>query len=96
MLKGSRRQMLVLRTCGSRYFDEAYLVLRNGMTPTRAGKQDILAEANRILDEASVPYKRRRRRPSASLFFLGSLCGIAAGSLIFFLLARCGLLTFIK
>ena len=95
MLKGSRRQMLVLRTCGSRYFDEAYLVLRSGMTPTRAGKRDILAEANRILDEASVPYKRRHV-PSAILFFLGSVCGISVGGLIFVLLARCGLLTFIK
>ena len=54
MLKGCRKQMIVLRGTGSEIFDEAYFVLK------KSGEKDfhrelerksMLLEANRILEE---------------------------------------------
>ena len=75
MIKGSRRQMIVVRTDDSRYFDEAYFVLRKNLKVPP--QNDILKEANRILDErvsesrSSTHHSRLRW-----LFFgVGVLCG---------------------
>ena len=48
MIKGAQKQMIVLRTGSSRYFDEAYFVLRREVRAHRGIKNDILREAHRI------------------------------------------------
>lgn len=81
MLKGSRRQLIVVRTGRSRYFDEAYFILRREMDASKMGRADILQEANRILQESTPDGKRNRRRSLFLMpFLLGLLigCGIAA------------------
>lgn len=81
MLKGSRRQLIVVRTGRSRYFDEAYFILRREMDASKTGREDILQEANRILQESTPDGKRNRRRSLFLMpFLLGLLigCGIAA------------------
>ncbi len=83
MVKGARKQMIVLKTGDSRYFDEAYFVLRREVKQNRGGMGDILSEANRILEESEPEGRGRRRLPRAVLFFLGGiLCGGGAVLLI--------------
>ncbi len=88
MIKGSRKQMIVVRTGNSRYFDEAYFVLKNGVENQAPSGKDILREANRILEEimptASKPV--RWRAPAWLLFAGGSLCGGLVSALFALLL----------
>ena len=92
MIKGTQKQMIVLRTGDSRYFDEAYFVLRREIKADRRLKNDILLEANRILEESRVSPRelaRRRRRwwlGGAAVFLVGSLCGGGISLLICLLL----------
>ena len=49
MIKGAQKQMIVVRTGDSRYFDEAYFVLRREIKAHRGSRNDMLTEANRII-----------------------------------------------
>ena len=92
MVKGTQKQMIVLRTGDSRYFDEAYFVLRREIKADRRVKNDILIEANRILEESRVSPRelsRRRRRKwlgAVAVFAVGCLCGGGVSALICLLL----------
>ena len=89
MIKGAQKQMIVIRTGNSRYFDEAYFVLRREVHGTGQEKNDILAEANRILEEHALQTggKRKRHLPrGVLLFLLGILCGAAVALLLGLLL----------
>ena len=71
MIKGSQKQLIVVRTGNSRYFDEAYFVLRRELQNERCDRSDILLEADRILRESAPQdgrgkHKKRRRRPQRS------------------------------
>lgn len=87
MIKGAQKQMIVLRTGDSHYFDEAYFVLRRELHANRCSK-DMLREANRILEENALsdtgergngrPKAGRRRLMSLLWFLLGLALG--AGS----------------
>ncbi len=77
MIKGARKQMIVVRTGNSRYFDEAYFVLREEAQKENGKSTDILSEANRLLaemtPELSPAVKNQNRQ---WLFFgVGGLCG---------------------
>ena len=54
MLKGAQKRMIVVRTGDSRYFDEAYFVLRREIGGGRSSCADMLSEANRILEESGI------------------------------------------
>ena len=92
MIKGTQKQMIVLRTGESRYFDEAYFVLRREIRTDRGMKNDILLEANRILEESRVfpcdvgRRTRGRRLAAIAVFLAGSICGGALAVLICLLL----------
>ena len=63
MIKGARKEMIVVRTGGSRYFDEAYFVLREDAQKNRSKNTNILDEANRILAEISpewIPSSKKK------------------------------------
>ncbi len=84
MIKGAQKQMIVIRTGSSRYFDEAYFVLRKEVKERRPSHTDMLTEANRILEE-SDPTPRPRNKRSARgvlLFLAGILCG-GMGAVLF-------------
>ena len=87
MIKGAQKQMIVVRTGGSRYFDEAYFVLRKDVKPARGEQSDMLSEADRILKESETvrPVKKPHRAKPYFLFALGILLGAAAAVLIFLL-----------
>ncbi len=85
MIKGSRRQMVVMRTGGSKYFDEAYFVLRRGWQEPKHGRDEILTEANRILEEGIGAATAIPRKKLRWLWFLaGIFCGalLSAGILL--------------
>ena len=77
MIKGSQKQLIVLRTGRSRYFDEAYFVLRREIRAGRECHGDILSEANRILEENTPRAKggARRRWLSILFFVIGMILG---------------------
>ncbi len=52
MLRGAQKQMIVIRTHDSRLFEEAYFVVRKPHTGRPACKEDMLWEANRIIERS--------------------------------------------
>ena len=73
LLKGCQKRIICLQSADSRLFREAFFVMREGCTGER--EEDILAEANRILDEnllRRTPRSKRLRRllPALVLAFL--------------------------
>ena len=54
MLRGAQKQMIVVRTHGSRVFEEACFVIRRGAVQADADEGDMLREANHII-ETSLP-----------------------------------------
>ena len=88
MIRGAQKRMIVLKTASSRYFDEAYFVLRREIEAENEPNTAILAEADRILREHTpVAPPRRRRPPRAWGLFLGGILlgGAVAAALILLL-----------
>ena len=81
--------MIVVRTGDSRYFDEAYFVLRRGVRAGREEQGDMLTEANRILHESQTgrPVRKQHRLKPCLLFALGLLLGAGAAVLVCLLAA---------
>ena len=91
MLRGAQKQMIVVRTHGSRVFEEACFVIRRGAVQADADEGEMLREANRIIENTLPPTRvcreeervddgvRRRVGLLAGLvwFFLG--CSAGAG-----------------
>ena len=88
MIKGARKQMIVVRTSRSRYFDEAYFVLREDAQKDKRKSKDILGEANRILAEMAPERSSHAQKPNRQwLFFgIGGICGAVLSVLITLLL----------
>lgn len=79
MIKGARKEMIVVRTSNSRYFDEAYFVLRDDAQKKRRKSTDMLGEANRILAQIAPDYTATTKKPGRQwLFFcIGGFLGAA-------------------
>ena len=84
MMKGAQKQMIVVRTADSRYFDEAYFVLRREIKAQRSDKNEMISEANRILRDCGLSPRPPRKRISRGVcFFLsGILCGGVVAALV--------------
>ena len=83
MIKGAQKQLIVVRTANSRYFEEAYFVLRRDLVRGDCRKGDMISEANRILAEHRPSDTRRSKRRRSLLFFgAGILLGAAIALLI--------------
>ena len=81
MLRGAKKNMIVVRTRDSRMFEEAYFVMRRD-TGTAVDETDMLWEANRILESTSHGVGReptvrpvRSRLRGAIWFVLGLVSG---------------------
>lgn len=88
MIKGARKEMIVVRIGNSRYFDEAYFVLREDVKKDTRKSTDILGEANRILSEISpesAPTPKIKNRKWV-FFGAGGVCGAVLGVLLMLLL----------
>lgn len=88
MIKGARKQMIVVRTGDSRYFDEAYFVLREDAQRERKKSTDILNEANRILSEITPDSSPDRQKRNHQWFFfgIGGICGAVLSAIVTLLL----------
>ena len=87
MIRGAKKQMIVLHTGNSPYFDAAYFILKNKQAKEKTATGDILAEANRILSE-NQPHRPSlwERLKSLRLFSLGVLCGAVLSLLVWLLI----------
>lgn len=86
MIRGAQKQMIVVRTGDSRYFDEAYFVLRREVDCRARNSDDLLREAEKILEERGKSSVKKEKGGEKSLFFLlGSLAGALLTALIFLL-----------
>ena len=76
--------MIVVRTGNSRYFDEAYFVLREDAQKERKKSTDILKEANRILSEITPDNAPTTKKQKRQWFFfgIGGLCGAALSVIV--------------
>ena len=88
MIKGARKEMIVVRTGNSRYFDEAYFVLRDDAQKEKQKSTSILDEANRILDEITpeFPMSEKKKNRGWMFFAVGTLCGAVLSVIITLLL----------
>ena len=96
MLRGAKKNMIVVRTRDSRMFEEAYFVMRRDSVLTGADEADMLWEANRILENALPRYERelteeatteRRSRLRGLIWFgMGLISGGGLTGLLFFLI----------
>jgi hypothetical protein len=71
MIKGARKEMIVVRTSSSRYFDEAYFVLRDDAQKERRKSADILGEANRILAQIAPDHAVLQKKEGKQWIFFG-------------------------
>ena len=81
MLRGYRREMIVMHTKESPLFESAYFVLRRERENSPA--PDMVSEANRIIGEGGTCLGRRRRRRGVLLLLLGALLGALLAGGIF-------------
>lgn len=91
MLRGAKKNMIVVRTRDSRVFEEAYFVMRRDRRPGTADDPDILWEANRILESTlptaeqtrthTVPTKKQSRLKNLLWFGAGLISGGGVGIL---------------
>ncbi len=82
MLKGCRKQMIVLRGTGSEIFDEAYFVLKKSGEREfshELGKKSMLLEANRILEENRMGDSARGKSYYLIRYLLFFISGIILG-----------------
>lgn len=77
--------MIVLKDTGSELFDEAYFMLKSGKLPKSVkGEKDFIAEANKIVFDASGEKVFLPKKPQRKAFFLGFFTGAALCAAILF------------
>ena len=59
MIKGAQKKIVVVRTRESRFFEEAYFVMRKDIPPVCRDNSDIVAEANRIVRQSTDKHRRQ-------------------------------------
>ena len=87
-IRGIQKRMIVLKTAESRYFDEAYFLIRREAEPQGYLPNDMLLEANRILRgclSEGIEEPKKRGLGHLWFFLLGAVCGVGIGILVFFL-----------
>lgn len=82
MIKGLERKMMLLKSTNSKYFDEAYFIMKDDISLYDEG--EILREAERIMFSAEtckrIKKTSKRNFLKAFLFsLLGALVGFGAG-----------------
>lgn len=94
MIKGCQKKMIVLQKIDGKYFTEAFFVLREDCDLS-ARHADMVAEANRIVDESlhgvSARFARKKKqlsRAAALLYFSLGAASTGALSLVLFLIFR--------
>lgn len=88
MIKGCQKKIIQIKDTKSKFFEEAYLVLKNDC---KYGEKsvDIVSEAtsiiNRYSSESSVKKHSNKRMVKILMFIFGAIIGASLMTLIFFL-----------
>ena len=85
-MRGYQRKVIHIKNTGSYLFDEAYFVLSRDGEELRLGEDDMVTEANRIINDKSYARIKygplfRYKRQIISLF-IGAILGAAISLLI--------------
>ena len=81
MIKGINKNMIVVKNTGSKYFEEAHFIIKNG---TDARDRDIIKEASRIVGTILIESKKTSKPKGRVLktvitLLLSFLSGAAIG-----------------
>jgi len=89
MIKGCQKKIIYLKNTDSGIFDEAYFVLRRDGDADRFGEADMVSEAKRIIEGASIERACGKRKTHVWFFSMGALAATVffaiIGVLIFLL-----------
>ena len=85
LLKGCKKNLIVVKGLGSDYIEEAYLILKQDLPQGMVGG-DIVKEANRLIHEYDTGQRKKRRPFSLPSFFIGAILASAVLLSLFFLL----------
>ena len=95
MIKGCRKNMIFVRCGEESCFESAYFIMRNGASDERRSEGDLLAEAEKIINESLVKSEKngknkRQKGEKKSFralipFAAGATVGSAAGLIWLFL-----------
>ena len=93
-MRGYQRKVIFLKNTGSPYFDEAYFVMSNEGVCAHVDQDDMVIEANRIINESledpvlRIKRERVRKRKEFLLpFFLGAIISVLLAAFVYFLYA---------
>ncbi len=99
MIKGCTKRVIVVKDVDSKFFDEAFFIVRPGLSKTKYGEEDYLSEAGKIVRKNGEPFakdnppyfaavgekkKRRSRLRDLLLFFFGFWTSVVLCSLIYY------------
>ena len=82
-MRGSEKKVIYVKDTGSKLFEEAYFVLRRGVSESADGSDaaDMVREASRIVEEGRFSYpataRRARLRRAVTVFFAGVATAMA-------------------
>ena len=79
MIRGARKQMIVIRTGNSQYFDEAYFLIKENLLKT--GKSPV-SEAKKIIRELDTRKRKSVFLSPLFLFLSGCVIGLLTGIFI--------------
>ena len=79
-MRGSEKRVIFVRDTGSRFFEEAYFVLRHGASEADPSGADMVREAQRIVRDCGAYPRSGRRLGAKTLSFLAGAA--SAGALI--------------
>ena len=80
MVKGCQKKTIDIKDTGSRYYEEAYFVLRPGASELSAAEGDMINEAVRIADESMDSARAIKRRRLVFHTVISFIAGMAAGA----------------
>ena len=79
MVKGCQRKTIHIKDTGSKYYEEAYFILKPGAGEAPKSEEDMIDEALRIAGESLSSVMPKKRKPSFKksplIFAAGALCG---------------------
>ena len=93
MIKGAQKKIVVVRTRESRFFEEAYFVMRRDIPPVCQENSDIVAEANRIVRQSTD--RHRRHVIDSALFGASRISKLIAFGIGAFVGGGCATLLFV-
>ncbi|MGM9652298.1 MAG: hypothetical protein ACI3XP_01530 [Eubacteriales bacterium] len=81
-MRGSEKKIIYIRDTGSRIFEEAYFVIRRGVCDGegRPSENDMVREAERIVEESGGAYPAHARRTRLRGRLLSFFAGAAAAA----------------